>query len=101
MLIMSDAKRSGFPGEDAEPLPADARDRWDAFRSDAVGELPAAIRDPKAFGAAWEAMRQIGGGLDVRQLADALEVPTDAGEYADALRRILVRIPDGWGRWIR
>jgi len=31
---------------------------------------------------------------------DALHVPEDAGEYAEPLRRILLRIPDGWGRWI-
>jgi hypothetical protein len=27
-------------------------------------------------------------------------VPHDAGEYADDLRRLLGRIPRGWGRWI-
>jgi hypothetical protein len=32
---------------------------------------------------------------------DALHVPPDAGEYAAGLDRILRRIPDGWGRWIR
>jgi hypothetical protein len=31
----------------------------------------------------------------------ALHAPEDAGEYAEALRGMLVRIPDGWGRWIR
>jgi hypothetical protein len=46
-------------------------------------------------------MWQISSGLDGGQFADALEIPEDAGEYADALRRMLVRIPDGWGRWIR
>ena len=33
-------------------------------------------------------------------LLNALHVPNDAGEHADALRGMLVRIPDGWGRWI-
>ncbi len=31
---------------------------------------------------------------------NSLQVPEDAGVYADGLRRILARIPDGWGRWI-
>lgn len=96
---MSEADPNRLPGDDAKPLPADARVRRDAFK-DAIGELPAAIGDPEAFGATWQAMHQIGRGLDVQQLADALEVPEDAGEYADALRGILVRIPNGWGRWI-
>ncbi len=33
-------------------------------------------------------------------IRDALRIPDDAGEYAEALRKILLRIPDGWGRWI-
>jgi len=96
---MGDVDPKSLPGEDAKPLPADARVRWEAF-ADAVGEFPAAIGDPEAFGAAWEAMHQNGRGLDPRQFIDALEIPEDAVEYADALRGILVRIPDGWGRWI-
>ncbi len=39
-------------------------------------------------------------GLDAEQYAEALDVPEDAGEFADGLRGILIRIPDGWGRWI-
>ncbi|HEY1133278.1 MAG TPA: hypothetical protein VGE77_01760 [Nocardioides sp.] len=31
---------------------------------------------------------------------DEIEVPADAGEYADALAAILRRIPEHWGRWI-
>ena len=37
---------------------------------------------------------------DDQQSLNALHVPEDAGEHADALRGILARIPDGWGRWI-
>jgi hypothetical protein len=41
------------------------------------------------------------GDVDYQQSLNALHVPEDAGEHADALRGMLVRIPDGWGRWIR
>ncbi|MGP0100814.1 MAG: hypothetical protein ACLPUT_04220 [Solirubrobacteraceae bacterium] len=34
------------------------------------------------------------------ELLNAVHVPKDAGEHADALRGMLARIPDGWGRWI-
>ncbi len=100
VLLMTDPDDSKLPGEDAQPLPADARARWDAFTS-AIGELATAADDPEGIQAAARAMWQISRGLDGRQFADALEIPEDAGEYAEALRRMLVRIPDGWGRWIR
>ncbi len=38
--------------------------------------------------------------VDYQQLLNAVHVPEDAGEHAEALQRILLRIPDGWGRWI-
>jgi len=38
--------------------------------------------------------------VDYQHLLDAVHVPEDAGEHAEALRGILLRIPDGWGRWI-
>ena len=31
---------------------------------------------------------------------DSFHVPEDAGEYTDGLVAIMMRIPDGWGRWI-
>ena len=31
---------------------------------------------------------------------DSFHVPKDAGEYTDGLIAIMMRIPDGWGRWI-
>jgi len=88
----------GLPGENAEPLPPDARARWDAFMS-AVGELVTAS-DDEGLEAGARAVHQIMRGLDAKQYADSLDVPEDAGEFADALRGMLVRIPDGWGRWI-
>lgn len=32
---------------------------------------------------------------------DALHIPPDAGVHGECLKRILRRIPDGWGRWFR
>ncbi len=84
------------PGEDAEPLPADARIRWDAFKS-AIGELSAATDDTAGLEAAVRAVQQIMRGLDAEKHAEALDVPEDAGEFVDGLRGILIRIPDGWG----
>jgi RNA polymerase-binding transcription factor DksA len=40
------------------------------------------------------------GDVDYQQSLNAMHVPEDAGEHVDALRGILARIPDGWGRWI-
>ena len=45
-----------------------------------------------------EAIRQIP--IDAERMLNALHVPDDAGEYEPALRALLARIPDGWGRWI-
>jgi hypothetical protein len=96
---VSEIDPNRLPGEDAEPLPPDARVRWDAFKS-AIGELVAATDDTAGLEAAARAVQQIMRGLDATQYADALDVPEDAGEFADGLRGMLVRIPDGWGRWI-
>lgn len=49
--------------------------------------------------AAMEAVRQIP--IDMERMVNALHVPDDAGEHEAALRALLERIPDGWGRWIR
>ncbi len=46
-----------------------------------------------------EAVRQIP--IDLERMTNALHVPSDAGEYKDTLLALLVRIPDGWGRWIQ
>jgi hypothetical protein len=71
------------------------RVRWDAFEI-AICELVAAMDDAAGLEAAARAVQQIMRGLDAKQCADALDVPEDAGEFADALRGMLVRIPDGW-----
>ncbi|MCJ0907064.1 hypothetical protein [Rhodococcus sp. ARC_M6] len=38
--------------------------------------------------------------LDGDRARNSLHLPTDAGEHTEALKEILLRIPDGWGRWI-
>lgn len=38
---------------------------------------------------------------DIAGARETLHVPDDAGAYAEGLRRVLARIPDGWGRRIR
>jgi hypothetical protein len=45
------------------------------------------------------AVRQVP--IDMERMVDALHVSGDAGEYEAALRALLERIPDGWGRWIQ
>ena len=66
--------------------------------------LEAAVRDlgeastAEEVAAALEAIRQIP--VDVDRMLNAIRVPDDAGEYEEALRALLDRIPDGWGRWI-
>lgn len=54
--------------------------------------------DPDSREAAFNQFRQTG--AVYAETRDSLHVPDDAGEYADQLRAILRRIPDGWGRWL-
>jgi len=91
------ASRSELTGEVA--MPSDAQARWDAY-ADAVRQLASSTNDAEGFRAAWGAMSQAAHGLDHQQILNAIHVPKDAGEHAQALRGMLVRIPDGWGRWI-
>jgi hypothetical protein len=81
--------------------PADALARWTALR-DSAHELVDAVSEPDldGFRAALNQTSQIAGGLDVQAFLNTPHIPEDAGEYAEALARILARIPDGWGRWI-
>jgi hypothetical protein len=80
-------------------LSSETQARWDALK-DAVSELAATADDADGFTAAFAALAQIGGRLDIEEVLNALHVPDDAGEHTGALRRMLLRIPDGWGRWI-
>lgn len=85
---------------DATGTEPTAQARAHAARADAGRELLAgALGDDREFAAALTAFAQVGSQIDVCQDTD-LRLPDDAGEYAPGLRRILMRIPDGWGRWI-
>lgn len=89
----------GRMADDAEP-----RDLTEAERiklRTAKSALTDALNrehDSDAREAAFQQFMQTGNVY--RETRDALHVPEDAGEYAEGLRAILLRIPDGWGRWI-
>lgn len=97
---------AGFGGavsrsdDSVKELDSEAQARWDALKG-AVGELAWAIGDPDETAAVFAAIRQIGRNVNLEEVLNALHVPEDAGEHTDGLRQILLRIPDGWGRWIR
>lgn len=66
----------------------------------AVTQIVTAVADDDAMGAALAQLSQVSGNLDIQAMLNAVHVPEDAGKHADMLRRLLLRIPDGWGRWI-
>ncbi len=39
-------------------------------------------------------------GWEYDERRESVHVPKDAGEYTDRHVKIMMRIPDGWGRWI-
>ncbi|MCB0930160.1 MAG: hypothetical protein KDB70_20115 [Mycobacterium sp.] len=69
-----------------------------AANADLRDALEAGSEDEKlaAAGAFMNALQQ----LSPEDTRDKLHVPEDAGPYAEGLRRVMLRIPDGWGRWI-
>lgn len=89
-----------MPDQDPEEITDTERARRRASR--AAGRD---MRDAIAFGTDDERHGAIGAFMQaISQYdplnLDRLHVPDDAGEYERALREILTRIPDGWGRWI-
>lgn len=90
-------KRAAAP----QLLPARSQAQLDAF-ADAMRDVldGAAARDSEGFGAAFDHGRQVASGIDHAEIVGAVHVPNDAGEHEHALLRLLLRIPDGWGRWI-
>jgi hypothetical protein len=73
--------------------------RWDVACS-AMRDFADALRsgDEEGAAAAMNQLRHMD--LDLARFRDSLHVPGDAGDLEDALTRLLLRIPDGWGRWI-
>lgn len=82
-------------------FPEPDEEREEALRA-AVNDLAAAAVDPNStedeMTAAMESIRQVP--IDRQRMLNAIRVPSNAGEYEPALRSLLARIPDGWGRWI-
>jgi hypothetical protein len=99
-IVLSASMNEGDPVDDAAPgpatLPRDVQARWDT----PIRQVASATDDAEGFQAASNAMRQAGSGIDLQQILNAIHVPKNAGEHTDALRGMLARIPDGWGRWI-
>lgn len=92
--------RSDATPPEPATLPSDVQAQWDAL-ADAARQMAAgAAGDEDGFRAAWNAMTQAARGLDHQQMLNAMHVPKDADEHAEALAAMLRRIPDGWGRWI-
>ncbi|WP_237080285.1 hypothetical protein [Mycobacteroides abscessus] len=69
----------------------------------AIGDLAHALvegTDPETAEAALAAARQAGSRLDMDAMRDKIHMPKDAAGFEDGLRAIMMRIPNGWGRWI-
>lgn len=80
------------------------RDRLrDLAVGDAIRDFASALRagDARESEAAINQLRQLVKGIDPIAMRERMNVPEDAGEWEEGLVRILSRIPDGWGRWIR
>jgi hypothetical protein len=88
------------PGVSATPLDDVELARWNAA-ADAASQFAGAVISGNEEGAsaAGAQMRTIP--LDLNRVLNAVHVPEDAGGWAEGLERIVRRIPDGWGRWIR
>lgn len=89
------------PARPPQMLPARSRAQLDAF-ADAMRDAVsgAVVGDNVGFGAAFDQGPHVGSGMDLDEIINSVHVPEDAGAHKDALLRLLLRIPDGWGRWI-
>ena len=84
-----------------EEMDKDQEIGWKAFADDVHDVADAARQgDTEGLGAATSAMTQQASQLDPQVFLNSLHVPEDAGQYEEGLRKILARIPDGWGRFI-
>lgn len=68
----------------------------------AISDLAGALlsRDREGADAALAAVRQAESQVDREALLNKIHMPRDAEGFEDGLRAIMMRIPDGWGRWI-
>ncbi|OBK02807.1 hypothetical protein A5637_16260 [Mycolicibacterium fortuitum] len=68
----------------------------------AISDLAGALlsRDRDGADAAFAAIQQANSKLDREALLDKIHIPRDAEGFEDGLRAIMMRIPNGWGRWI-
>ncbi|MCG7611337.1 MULTISPECIES: hypothetical protein [Mycobacterium] len=69
----------------------------------AVDDLATAIvqgADPEEAAAALAAARQATARMDREALLNKIHMPDTAAGFEDDLRRIMMRIPPNWGRWI-
>lgn len=69
----------------------------------AIGDLAHALvegTDPESADAALAAVRQAESQVDRQALLNKIHMPRDSEGFEDGLRAIMMRIPDGWGRWI-
>jgi hypothetical protein len=88
-------------GRDIPELSPTEKARWIAVTS-ALRGMAESARDGSLDAEGAEAtlgqIRQIE--LDMARIRDSLHVPEDAGAHRKRLIAMLLRIPDGWGRWI-
>lgn len=75
--------------------------RWDAIQA-AVRAVSQGLHRGDLDGDGLAAsMAKIGDiALDMNRVRDSLHIPEDAAEHTPQLTAMLLRIPDGWGRWI-
>jgi hypothetical protein len=91
-----------LPGEDAKPLEGIDRERWETVKSQGAAISKAArdgSLDGETLAGGMAALTQVP--LDMSKVLNAVHVPDNAGVHAAGLERMLRRIPDGWGRWVR
>jgi hypothetical protein len=80
---------------DLATLPSDAEARWEALVG-TIKQMLSAADDAEGFRAAFSATSQAASGVDYQQVLNAVHLPKNADEHAEALREMLARIPDGW-----
>lgn len=98
---VSGAGQTGAMPREPEELTETEQARYRAARS-ASEDLRAAVDsgDPNERSAAFGQLMQALSAMHPDKTCDKIHLPDDAEGYEDGLRAIMMRIPDGWGRWI-